>query len=252
MARRMLRQFCDAEWTAGNRTDQHMERSMTLRPDGAALAADLRLVESARGLVMFAHGSGSSRNSPRNRRVARALGRQGLATLLLDLLTAEEGELDALDARFRFDIPLLARRLGEATAELARHEVLRDLPIGYFGASTGAAAALIAAAERPGLVKAVVSRGGRPDLAADALGAVRAPTLLIVGGADTVVLRLNEQALGRLQNAELAVVPGATHLFEEPGALECVESLAASWFLEHLDAAPARARGARTAALGKR
>ena len=205
------------------------------------LEADLRLVDDALGVVLFAHGSGSSRKSTRNRRVARALGEQGLSTVLLDLLSVEEAEVDAIDSRFRFDIPLLARRLGDATDEAVRHPALRHLPVGYFGASTGAAAALIAAAERPSIVRAVVSRGGRPDLARAALAAVQAPTLLIVGGADTAVLRLNQSALAELQHAQLAIVAGATHLFEEPGALEQVESLAADWFVKHLARTAARA-----------
>ena len=219
-----------------------MERTISINSGGVLLEADLRLVEDARALVVFAHGSGSSRKSTRNRRVARALGDHGIATLLLDLLTAGESEVDAIDARYRFDIPLLARRLGDATDEIPRNAALRHLPIGYFGASTGAAAALIAAAERPEVVRAIVSRGGRPDLARDALAAVRAPTLLIVGGADTAVLRLNQAALAQMSpRAELAIVDGATHLFEEPGALQQVERLAADWFMTH--AAGARPAG---------
>jgi putative phosphoribosyl transferase len=195
----------------------------------------LRLVDDAVGLVVFAHGSGSSLESPRNRRVAQALEHHGLATLLLDLLSDDEGDVDAVTWCFRFNIPLLAHRLGEATDELSEHAALRHLPIGYFGASTGAAAALIAAAERPEVVRAIVSRGGRPDLARDALAAVRAPTLFVVGGADTTVLRLNQGALAQMRSrAELSIVLGATHLFEEPGALEQVESLATNWFLKHL------------------
>jgi pimeloyl-ACP methyl ester carboxylesterase len=212
-----------------------MQRELSIPTAGAILRADLRLVEDARGLVLFAHGSGSGRKSARNRRVARTLEQHGLATVLLDLLTAAEADADAIDARFRFDIPLLARRLGEATDDIVQHEALRQLPIGYFGASTGAAAALIAAAERPNIVHAVVSRGGRPDLARDALAAVQAPTLLIVGGADTTVLRLNEAALRQLTpRAELAIIPGASHLFGEPGALDQAASMAANWFMRHL------------------
>jgi putative phosphoribosyl transferase len=230
-----------------------MERTMTIFRGGARLEADVHLVEGALGLVMFAHGSGSSRKSVRNRRVARALWRQGLATVLLDLLTGDEGAMDAIDARYRFDIPLLARRLGDATDELRRRRELRHLPLGYFGASTGAAAALIAAAERPDVIRAVVSRGGRPDLARDALAEVQAPTLLIVGGADTTVLRLNQAARAQMQRAELAIVPGATHLFEEPGALTQVENLAGSWFLQHLAAATSPAGdGARAGMSGGR
>jgi putative phosphoribosyl transferase len=194
---------------------------------GFALQGDVSLPEAAKGLVIFAHGSGSGRLSPRNRQVAEALNARGLATLLLDLLT--EGE--AADRRKVFDVDLLAERL-LAAAEWSKAEpALSGLPRGYFGASTGAAAALIAAAERPADVRAVVSRGGRPDLAGPRLPDVKAPTLLIVGGADLDVLRLNRQAQALFRvPAELAVVPGATHLFEEPGALEQVASLSADWF----------------------
>ncbi len=189
----------------------------------------------ATGVVAFAHGSGSSRHSPRNVAVAEALSEAGLATYLVDLLTPAEGVLDEIDARFRFDIALLGRRVVAVVDTLERSVAL---PIGLFGASTGAAAALIGAAERPALVRAVVSRGGRPDLATAALGRVRAPTLLIVGGADHEVLRLNREALAAMRAPvrELAVVDGATHLFEEPGALERVWALAASWFVRHLGA----------------
>jgi putative phosphoribosyl transferase len=215
-----------------------MEQTLSIPTGGVLLEADLHLVDDARGLVVFAHGSGSSRKSARNRHVARALEQQGLATVLLDLLTADEAGADAIDACFRFDISLLARRLGDATDELDRQKAIGHLPIGYFGASTGAAAALIAAAERPNVVRAVVSRGGRPDLARDALAGVRARTLLIVGSADTTVLRLNQAALAQMQGrAELALVSGATHLFEEPGALDAVASLAANWFVKYLKGA---------------
>lgn len=187
----------------------------------------------ATGVVAFAHGSGSSRHSPRNVAVAETLARSGLATYLVDLLTPAEGLLDEIDARFRFDIALLGARVVAVVDALERATAL---PIGLFGASTGAAAALIGAAERPALVRAVVSRGGRPDLAAAALGRVRAPTLLIVGGADHEVLRLNREALAAMRAPvrELSVVDGATHLFEEPGALDRVSALAASWFARHL------------------
>ncbi|MDJ1158058.1 dienelactone hydrolase family protein [Chelatococcus sp. SYSU_G07232] len=212
---------------------------MLITPVG--LAADLACPTGARGIVLFAHGSGSSRLSPRNRHVASALQEGGLATLLFDLLTEEE----ALDRRLVFDIPLLADRLLAATrwlreqagAERTDPEVpdLRGLSIGYFGSSTGAAAALVAAARPDNPVAAVVSRGGRPDLAATALPEVRAPTLLIVGGADTPVLALNQAALEALGCVKrLAVVPGATHLFEETGALDEVIDLARGWFLRHL------------------
>ena len=194
------------------------------------LDADLHLPETALGLVIFAHGSGSSRFSSRNRQVAESLNKGHFATLLLDLLTQSEERVDVRTAEYRFDIPLLARRMVAATDWAAGHNLVGRLPIGYFGASTGAAAALIAAAERPGTA-AVVSRGGRPDLAGDALARVTAPTLLIVGGRDPVVLDLNRQALDQLTSEkELVVVPDATHLFEEPGALQQVAELAVRWF----------------------
>jgi dienelactone hydrolase len=187
-------------------------------------------------VVLFAHGSGSSRRSPRNRAVARVLRSAGLATLLLDLLTSAEEAEDEFTGRLRFDVGLLARRLVGAVDWLGRTQGTAGLPIGCFGASTGAAAALAAAAERPEAVAAVVSRGGRPDLAGAALARVRAPTLLIVGGADQAVLALNRKALAQLACAEkqLIVVPGAGHLFEEPGALEEVARLAADWFSRRL------------------
>ncbi|MEX2047624.1 MAG: dienelactone hydrolase family protein [Chloroflexota bacterium] len=203
--------------------------------DGARLTGDLVLPSGAGGIVAFGHGSGSSRLSPRNRSVAEALNEAGLATLLIDLLTPDEDATDQLTRELRFDIALLARRLTAVVDEIARGESLPKR-IGLFGASTGAAAALIAAADRPALVRAVVSRGGRPDLAGDALERVMAPTLLIVGGADPEVLALNRSALQRLgtRMQELHIVPGATHLFEEPGALEAVARLAAVWFQRHL------------------
>jgi putative phosphoribosyl transferase len=197
----------------------------------AVLAGDLTVPLSARGLVLFAHGSGSSRHSPRNQYVAGQLQEAGLGTLLMDLLTREEDTSRAA----RFDIALLADRLAGATDWIAGQPRLERLPVGYFGASTGAAAALIAAAARPGEIAAVVSRGGRPDLAADALPRVQAPTLFIVGGHDEDVLALNQAAYRRLRCLkELTVVPGATHLFEEPGTLEEVARLAAAWFVRHL------------------
>jgi dienelactone hydrolase len=195
----------------------------------AVLQGDLIVPEEAAGVVLFAHGSGSGRFSPRNRRVAATLTEAGIATLLVDLLTPEEEEVDRLTRAHRFDIGLLARRLTAAIDWLRGHAA--SLPIGLFGASTGAAAALVAAAERPGDVAAVVSRGGRPDLAGNALLRVRAPTLLIVGGADEQVLELNRRALELLPGEkQLVIVPGATHLFEEPGALDEVARLAADWF----------------------
>jgi putative phosphoribosyl transferase len=185
--------------------------------------------------VVFAHGSGSSRLSPRNRFVADALVKDGLATLLIDLLTQDEESVDLETAELRFDIPLLAERLGLVTDWLVKEPETSGLTVGYFGASTGAAAALIAAADRPQKVGAVVSRGGRPDLALPVLGRVRQPTLLIVGGADELVLDLNRQALAELAGIkDLAVVPGATHLFEEPGALDQVAVLASGWFRRYL------------------
>lgn len=212
-------------------------RDLSIRAGGVELAGTLSVPGAARGLVIFAHGSGSGRLSPRNRRVAAALEARGLATLLFDLLTAEEERADALDAHLRFDIPLLAGRLVEVIDWAGRDS--RGLPIGGFGASTGAAAALIAAAERPRAIRAVVSRGGRPDLAGAHLARVQAPTLLIVGGADRDVLALNQEARARMRApSSLAIVPGATHLFEEPGALEEVARLAGDFFLEHLAPEP--------------
>ncbi|MGI5349671.1 dienelactone hydrolase family protein [Streptomyces sp. CA-250714] len=199
--------------------------------DGAVLTGDLQVPERVTGAVAFAHGSGSSRFSPRNRAVAAALRGEGLGTLLLDLLTEEEEQIDVATAEHRFDIPLLGRRLVAAVDELTRHGRTAGLPVGLFGASTGAAAALTAAAERPETVYAVVSRGGRPDLAGDALPEVLAPVLLIVGGNDHQVLRLNEAAAERLRAPHrIHVVPGATHLFEEPGTLEEAAQEAAKWF----------------------
>jgi dienelactone hydrolase len=207
------------------------ERAVTVEVNGVALDGDLTVPDGVSGLVAFAHGSGSSRRSPRNRYVAGVLHEAGLATLLFDLLTPAEEEIDLRTRHLRFDIALLAERLIGATDWLASQPETSEPALGYFGASTGAAAALVAAAERP-RAAAVVSRGGRPDLAGDALERVRAPTLLIVGGRDEVVLDLNHQAMARMSApVELEVVPGATHLFEEPGALEAVARLARDWFL---------------------
>ncbi|HET7303446.1 MAG TPA: alpha/beta fold hydrolase, partial [Segeticoccus sp.] len=193
--------------------------------------------ERARGIVVFAHGSGSSRHSPRNRQVAVHLQQRGFATLLADLLTSAEGREDERTGALRFDIGLLADRVSVLVDWSSRHTDLGELPLGLFGASTGAAAALVAAANRPERVGAVVSRGGRPDLAGGALRDVRAPTLVVVGGADEVVLGLNQDAAARLGGVHrLHVVPGATHLFEEPGALQQVAEVAADWFAEHLPA----------------
>jgi dienelactone hydrolase len=201
------------------------------------LAGDLGIPEGATGIVVFAHGSGSSRHSSRNKAVAERLRAAGLATLLFDLLTEDEERVDAVTREHRFDIPLLADRLVLVTDWLGQDPRTSELRIGYFGASTGAAAALVAAAERPEAVAAVVSRGGRPDLAASALDRVRAPTLLIVGGRDTPVIGMNEEAFARLgAEKEMEIVPGATHLFPEPGALETVADHAAAWLTRHLSA----------------
>lgn len=202
------------------------------------LTGDLTIPSRAAGMVLFAHGSGSSRFSPRNRQVAEALQAAGLATLLLDLLTAEEEQVDRLTGQLRFDIELLGQRLVGATDWLRSNPPTGALNIGYFGASTGGGAALVAAAQRPEVVRAVVSRGGRPDLAGPALARVRAPTLLIVGGQDIPVIGLNREAMARLTSmAKLEIIPGATHLFEEPGALERVSRLACEWFERYLGSA---------------
>jgi putative phosphoribosyl transferase len=199
------------------------------------LEGDLALPNPARGIVLFAHGSGSSRLSSRNRAVAGYLQRQGLATLLFDLLTRNEEQEDNYTMRLRFDIGLLASRLSGATAWLSSQKETSDLTVGYFGASTGGAAALVAETGNSGVVKAIVSRGGRPDLAGPALRRVKAPTLLIVGGNDEQVIELNEQAMEQLTGIKkLVIVPGATHLFEEPGTLDSVAQLAGQWFIQYL------------------
>ena len=211
------------------------ERLVRMAAGSAELEGSLCVPETAAGIVLFAHGSGSSRHSPRNRYVAQALREGGLATLLMDLLTITEEREDALTARLRFDITFLAGRLVGAIDWLARYPVTSRLRIGLFGASTGAGAALVAAAERPETVGAVVSRGGRPDLALPVLERVHAPTLLIVGGLDYPVIGMNREALDHLQaERRLDIVPGATHLFEEPGSLEEVARLARDWFTRHL------------------
>jgi putative phosphoribosyl transferase len=202
---------------------------------GVELEGTLAVPKDAQGVVLFAHGSGSSRHSPRNQYVARVLRQSGIGTLLIDLMTTEEESVDQYTRHLCFDIEMLAQRLIGVTDWLRQPPLTRNLAIGYFGASTGAGAALMAVAERPDAVRAVVSRGGRPDLAGPALMRVHAPTLLIVGGADAPVIDLNERALELLEGEkELRIVPRATHLFEEPGALEEVARLAADWFARHL------------------
>lgn len=209
--------------------------AVTVPAGSVLLEGDLSVPTAAHGVVLFAHGSGSSRKSPRNRYVADLLSESCLATLLTDLLTEDEQEVDLQTAHLRFDIPLLAKRLITITEWLAQHSEVAGLPIGHFGASTGAAAALVAAAELPNVVRAVVSRGGRPDLAGAALPRVAAPTLLIVGGADHAVLDLNRKAMAKMHcEKELSIVPGASHLFEEPGTLTKVAGLARDWFLTKL------------------
>jgi dienelactone hydrolase len=218
-----------------NATSTSASREISIAVGTARLQGVLRVPNDPRGLVLFAHGSGSGRLSPRNSYVARKLGESGFATLLFDLLTDEEDAVDAVTAELRFDIPLLTNRLVAATHWAFAQPALKSLPVGYFGASTGAAAALVAAA-RVRKIGAVVSRGGRPDLAGAALPEVQAPTLLIVGGRDQEVLVLNRQALHLLRcEARLEVVPGATHLFVESGALEQVAALAAAWFVQHAE-----------------
>ncbi len=216
------------------------EQTVLVHAGPVTLEGNLVVPEGAEGVVLFAHGSGSSRFSPRNRAVARTLNESGIATLLVDLLTAEEEAIDRLTAHLRFDINLLAQRLIGATDWLLGAPETRSLRIGYFGASTGAAAALVAAPERPKAVAAIVSRGGRPDLAGAALPRVQAPTLLIVGGRDIPVIEMNRTALAELGcEKRLEIVPGATHLFEEPGTLEEVARLARDWFKRYLAATPA-------------
>jgi putative phosphoribosyl transferase len=202
---------------------------------GVRLDGNLTIVDGATALVLFVHGSGSSRHSPRNQFVARTLNNAGLGTLLFDLLTPEEEAIDARTAELRFNIKLLAERLVHATKWEKQQHQTRNLRIGYFGSSTGGGAALVAAAEGSQDVGAVVSRGGRPDLAGEALPRVKAPTLLIVGGDDDIVIELNEQARDRMRcEVKLEIVPGATHLFEEPGALDRVAQLASDWFVNHI------------------
>ena len=211
------------------------ERLVRVSVSPVELEGNLDVPEGAQGVVLFAHGSGSGRHSPRNRYVARVLREAGLATLLIDLLTLDEEEVDLRTRHLRFDIGLLAERLVGATDWLVENPRTQGMRIGYFGASTGAGAALVAAAKRPDEVGAIVSRGGRPDLAGDALPLVKAPTLLIVGGNDVPVIGMNEEALAQMRvEKRLEIVPGATHLFEEPGTLEEVARLAADWFVRYL------------------
>lgn len=211
------------------------EKIVHVKAGKTILEGNLAVPNGSKGIVLFAHGSGSSRHSPRNKYVAGLLQEAGLSTLLIDLLTVAEERVDAYTTHLRFDIVLLARRLAGATDWLVDNPETRHLQIGYFGASTGAAAALVAAAKQPDAVRAIVSRGGRPDLAGSSLPDVKAPTLLIVGGDDDQVIDLNEQAREQMRTeCRIVIVPGATHLFEEPGKLEQVAKLATDWFRKHL------------------
>jgi putative phosphoribosyl transferase len=211
------------------------EKVVKIPAGSATINGNLIITQKAKGIVLFAHGSGSGRFSPRNTKVAREINAAGIATLLIDLLTEEEEAIDIYSGEFRFNIELLAKRLVFATEWLKKNPKTKNLTVGYFGASTGAAAALIAAAKLPDWTKAVVSRGGRPDLAGKHLSKVKAPTLLIVGGDDVQVLELNKQAMAQMTaEKKLTVVPGATHLFEEPGKLEEVGKLAINWFSRFL------------------
>ncbi|HKO04083.1 MAG TPA: dienelactone hydrolase family protein [Candidatus Acidoferrales bacterium] len=235
----------------GSREPSGLDREITIAIGNTTLSATLTIPDRSKGIVLFAHGSGSSRHSRRNRYVAGVLQSSGMATLLLDLLTPDEEAVDERTAELRFDIPLLADRLVVATQWLEHTPATKDLGAAYFGASTGAAAALIAAARLHEAVSAVVSRGGRPDLAKDFLRLVRAPTLLIVGGNDQQVLELNQWACDQLSCAKkkLVIVPGATHLFEEPGALGEVAHAAADWFGRFIGTSPG---GTRVLASGAR
>jgi dienelactone hydrolase len=221
-----------------------VRQSVRITTGPVTLEGNLVVPKNARGVVLFAHGSGSSRHSPRNKAVAQTLLQGGLITLLIDLLSGDEEAQERSTRHLRFDIELLAGRLLAATDWLVQRAETRDLRIGYFGASTGAGAALVAAAKRPELAGALVSRGGRPDLAGPALGRVQAPTLLIVGGADLPVIAMNRDAFAQLRcQKRLAIVPGASHLFEEPGAMEQVAHLARDWFVEHLAPLEVRSPG---------
>src|SRR5437764_12610268 len=220
-------------------TRKSEDRLIQVTANSGPLDGNLNIPERASGIVLCAHGSGSSRHSPRNRYVAQTLRERGLATLLIDLLTPDEERQDMRTGHLRFNIGLLAERLVGAADWLAQNPDTQRLSLGYFGASTGAGAALVAAAERPDKVGAVVSRGGRPDLAGPALARVQAPTLLIVGGDDVPVIAMNREALAKLRSIKkLEIVPGATHLFEEPGTLEEVARLASNWFEQYLKPAP--------------
>jgi putative phosphoribosyl transferase len=211
------------------------ERDLVIAVDGGAIVGTLASPSRPRGLVIFAHGSGSSRRSPRNRFVASAMHREGFATLLIDLLTAAEERIDRVTSELRFDIAPLAGRLVTVTRASRGWNETAALRLGYFGASTGAAAAIVAATQAPGDVAAIVSRGGRPDLAGDALEALDVPTLFIVGGDDTIIVRLHRETLPRIHaHTELSTIPHATHLFEEPGALDEVARRASAWFSQHL------------------
>ncbi len=219
-------------------SESFLESLVSVTAGSVSLEGNLGMPKGAEGIVLFAHGSGSSRHSPRNRYVAQVLQQAGLATLLIDLLTVEEEAIDMRTRHLRFDIELLATRLVGATDWLLQNSNTRNLRIGYFGASTGAAAALVAAVERPEAVSAIVSRGGRPDLAGSVLSRVTAPTLLIVGGYDRPVIQMNRSALAQLRTEkQLEIVPRATHLFEEPGALEQVARIASQWFERYLTSA---------------
>ena len=221
--------------SVANPNHTHLEQQISVPIGKSSLSGSLIVPRMAKGAVLFAHGSGSSRHSPRNQYVAQSLNTLGLATLLLDLLTPEEARIDEQTYHLRFDIGLLADRLVAATAWLRRSPLTAQLSLGYFGASTGSAAALLAAADYPGIIKAIVSRGGRPDLAGTALTRIQAPTLLIVGEHDSKVLALNQTALEKIHaQRQLKIVPNATHLFEEPGALEQVAQLASEWFQRYL------------------
>lgn len=216
-------------------SEEVMEQAVEIPAGAVTLHGDLAIPEGSRGIVLFAHGSGSSRMSPRNRYVAGVLRDSGLATLLMDLLTLDEESIDVRTGHLRFDIAFLAGRLVAATDWLTSGAATRHLAVGYFGASTGAGAALVAAAQRPDVVRTIVSRGGRPDLAGAALGSVKAPTLLIVGGHDHPVIGMNREAMAKMRTeVKLEIVPGASHLFEEPGTLEVVARLARDWFAHHL------------------